>query len=215
MNLSPEALEQVLTDLADRADAHHVIDRVPAVRSRARRNAQRRAGALAGGLAVLLVLVAGLVGSGGLPLAHDQGPAKQPVPAGPFLSLQLLRDPAAEIAATPRQSGGRVVVVDMVLHGRVPQVSGYRAGDDVRVNLSELLLSSDGGNTTVTLRPTRAIHCDPGAPLVNIDLTVPVRLEYDEHVVTPRLGPHDLAASTGACLPVGLVLAKLTVTVVK
>ena len=80
MNLSPEAFEQVLTELADRADAHPVVDRVPAVRGRARRNARRRAGALVTALAVLIVMASGAAGFGGLPMLRGQDPAKKPAP---------------------------------------------------------------------------------------------------------------------------------------
>jgi len=72
MNRSPEAFKQILTELADRADAHPVMDRVPAVRRRARRNARRRAGALTAVLAVLIVLAAGVGGFSGLPLLRGQ-----------------------------------------------------------------------------------------------------------------------------------------------
>jgi hypothetical protein len=125
-----------------------------------------------------------------------------------------VRDERKESTLTPRVSGGRVVVINVILRGRVPQWSGYRAGADVKDNLWELLLTADGGNTTVTIRPTQAdFHCNPGAPLVDIDTSFPVTLQYRPDVVTPVLGPHDVRFTTGACLPVGLIEQKLTVVV--
>jgi hypothetical protein len=219
MNLSPEALEQVLTELADRADEHQVLDRVPAVRGRARRNARRRTGVLVAALTVVIVLASGVAGFGGLPLLRGEGvgPAKKLTvtsPVGPYLSVQLVRDEKAEATRTPRQHGGRVVIVNVVVHGRVPRWSGYQAGADVKDNLSEVMLTSDQGNTVVTIRPTQeGFQCDPHAPLVDIDTVIPVDLEYDPHVVAPVLGPHDLAVTVGACVPIGLVLRTLTVVV--
>src|SRR4051794_9145955 len=216
MNLSPEALEQALTALADRADAHPVLDRVPAVRGRARRNARRRAGALAATLTVVIVLASGVAGFGGLPLLRGQGlgPAKKAAPAGPYLSIQLVRDEKKEATLTPRVSGGRVVVVNVIMRGRVPQWSGYRPGADVKDNLWEALLIGDGGKMTVTVRPTKLdFHCAPNAPLVDMDTSFPVIINYEPGVATPMLGRHDLRFTASACPPVGLVQQKLTVVV--
>jgi hypothetical protein len=216
MNLSPEAFEQVLTELADRADGHQVLDRVPAVRGRARRNARRRVGALAAALTVLIVLASGVAGFGGLPLLRGQGlgPTKKPAPTGPYLTVQLVRDQKAEATLTPRFSGGRVVVIQVTLHGRVPQWSGYQAGADVRDNLWELLMNVDNDTSPWTVRPTqKGFHCDPGAPLVNIDTSFPVKLQFLPDAAFPMLGPHDLRFTAGACVPVGLVQQKLTIEV--
>jgi hypothetical protein len=215
MNLDSEVFEQVLTELAERADAHPTLDRLQAVRARARRNARRRVGALASGLAILIAVTAGVGSFGGLPLlrGQSQSPA-EPVPTGTYLSVRLVRDEAKEATLTPRFSGGRVVVVTVILHARVPQWSGYQAGADVTDNLSEMLLTADGGNMTVTVRPTQAgFRCDPGAPLVDIDTSFPVSLQYRPGVVTPMLGRHHLRFTAGACVPVGLVQQKLTVVV--
>jgi hypothetical protein len=142
------------------------------------------------------------------------GPATKPAPPAPYLSVQLVRDEAKEATLTPRFSGGRVVVINVILHGRVPRWSDYQAGADVKDNLWELLLTADGGNRTVTIRPTLAdFHCNPAAPLVDIDTSFPVTLQYQPGVVTPVLGPHDVRFTAGACLPVGLIEQKLTVVV--
>jgi hypothetical protein len=216
MNLSPEAFERVLTELADRADAHPVADRVPAVRARARRNARRRAGVVAAALTVLIVMASGAAGFGGLPLLRGQGagPAKKLNPPGPYLLAQLVRDEKREATLSPRVSGGRVVVINVSLRGRVPRWSGYQAGGDVRDNLWEALLIADGGDTTVNVRPTKLdFHCDPAAPLVDIDISFPVTLNYRPDVATPMLGRHDLRFTASACAPVGLVQQKLTIVV--
>jgi hypothetical protein len=216
MNLSPEAFEQVLAELADRADQHQVPDRVPAVRGRARRASRRRAGAVATALAVVIVIAFGVTGSGRLPFlrGHGPGPAHKPAPAKPYLSVQLIRDEGAEAGLTLRRSGGRMVVIKVTVHGLVPQASGYQPGADATENLSELVLTADGGNRTVTMRPTQqGFHCDAGAPLVRIDTSFPVKLEYDPGVATPMLGSHEVAFTAGACIPVGLILQKLTVVV--
>jgi hypothetical protein len=215
MNLSPEAFEQVLTELAARADEHQVVDRMPAVRGRARRNSRRRAGALVTALTVLIVLASGVAGFGGLPLLRGEGsPAKKPAPSGSYLNVQLVRDQKAEASLHPRVSGGRVVVVKVIIHGRVPQWSEYQAGTDVKANLWEMMLYADGGNTTVTIRPLQSgFHCNPGAPLVDINTSFPVTLNYEPHIATPMLGSHDVRFATGACVPVGLVQTTLTVVV--
>lgn len=217
MNPSPDAFERVLTELADRADRHTVVDRVLAVRGRARRNARRRAGALAAALTVLIVMASGVAGFGGLPLLRGQGPdpANKPAPPGPYLSVQLVRDEKKEATLTPRISGGRVVVVRVILHGRVPKWSGYQAGADVTDNLWEMLLTADNsGGYPVTLRPTQTgFRCDPGAPLVDIDTSIPVTIQYQPDEATPMLGPHELRFTAGACVPVGLIQQKLTVVV--
>jgi len=214
MNLSPEAFEQVLTELADRADGHQVVDRVPAVRGRARRNARRRAGALVTALTVLIVLASGMAGFGGLPVLRGQGPAEKPAPPKPYLSVQLVRDEAKEATTTPRYNGGRVVVVKVILRGRVPRWSGYQAGADVRDNLWEALLYADGGKDIVEVRPTQLkFHCDPAAPLVDIDMSFPLTLNYGPDRYIPMLGPHDLRFTASACAPAGLAQQKLTVVV--
>jgi hypothetical protein len=212
MNLSPEAFEQVLTELADRADAHPVVDRVPAVRGRARRNARRRAGALVTALAVLIVMASGAAGFGGLPMLRGQDPAKKPAPPRPYLSVQLVRDQKLEATRPPRFVGGRVVVVDVIMHGRVPRWTGYQSGADVRDNLWEALLYADHGSTIVTVRPTQLkFDCDPAAPLVDINTSFPVTLNYGPGRYIPMLGTHDLRFTASACAPAGLATAKLNV----
>jgi hypothetical protein len=85
---------------------------------------------------------------------------------------------------------------------------------DTTDNLWEILLSADNGNTGVTIRPTQAgFHCDPGAPLVDIDTSIPVTLDYRPDVVTPILGAHDVRVTAGACAPVGLVQQRTTIVV--
>jgi hypothetical protein len=215
MNLSPEAFEQVLAELADRADSHPVLDRVPAVRGRARRNARRRAGALAAALTVLIVLASGVTGFGGLPLLRGQGagPAKKG-PDGAYLSVQLLRDEKEEATRTPYFRGGRVVVINVILHGRVPRWAGYQPGTDVRNNFWEMEMITDHGNNTLAMRPMQEnFHCNPRAPLVDVDTSVPVTLEYQPGIVTPVFGPHDVRFTVGACVPVGLVQQTTTVVV--
>jgi hypothetical protein len=214
MNLSPEAFEQVLTELADRADGHQVVDRVPSVRGRARRNARRRAGAMAAALAVVIVLVSGVAGFGGLPILRGGGPGPaHELPPRPYLTVQLVRDEKKEAMTTPRQAGGRVVWVNVILHGRVPRRTGYQTGADVKQNLWELKLTADRGNYTVTVRPLQEVQCNADAPLVDIDTSIPMQLEYDPGNYIPMLGSHDLTFTTGACMPVGLIRKTLTVMV--
>jgi hypothetical protein len=207
MSLSPEAFEQALSELADRADAHQVPDRVPDVRGRARRTARRRAGAVAAALTVAIVLASGVAGFGGLPRLRGQAPADKPTPPGPFLNVQLVRDEAKEATITPRISGSRVLVVTVVLHGRVPQWSGYQAGAVATDNLWEMLFTPDNsGGTQRKLRPTQKnFHCAPDAPLVDIDATFSQTIQYAPDYATPMLGPHKIRFTAGACAPIGLV----------
>jgi hypothetical protein len=141
------------------------------------------------------------------------GPAKKSTPAGPYLTVQIVRDEKREATTVPRRSGGRVVWVNVILHGRVPQWSGYQPGTDVKNNLWELILTADRGLYTVTPRDVHAVRCDAGAPLVDIDTSIPIDLEYDPGNEIPMLGSHDLTFTTGACMPVGLVRKTLTVVV--
>jgi hypothetical protein len=96
----------------------------------------------------------------------------------------------------------------------VPQWSGYQAGADVKDNLWEALLIADGGTRTVAVRPTKLdFHCNPGAPLVDMDSSFPITLDYKPGMVTPVLGRHDLRFTASACAPVGLTQQKLTIVV--
>jgi hypothetical protein len=210
MNLSPEAFEQVLAELADRADGDQVVDRVPAVRRRARRNAQRRAGVLAASLVVLVVLASGVAGFGGLPSLRGEGAGPAATPAGPYLTVQLERDEKTEASVPPYTEGARAVVVNVILRGRVPQAAGYRPGDQITDNLRELNMGIDGRvNEGATAQ--KGFHCDPDAPLVDIDTSFLMTLNFAPLKNYRMLGPHELTFITGACAPVGQVVQKLTV----
>jgi hypothetical protein len=215
MNLSPEALEQVLTELADRADGHHVVDRVPAIRGRARRNARRRAGAMVTAVAVLAVVGSGVARFGGGPLLHGESPqpATTPAPTGPYLTVQLVRDEKTEATITPQTSGGRVVVVDVILHGRVPQASDYQAGAVSTDNLRELAMTADGRPAGSSSLAEPGFHCAPGVPLVDVDTSFLMTLQLAAEPNDPVVGPHHLTFTTDGCAPVGEVQQSLDIVV--
>jgi hypothetical protein len=208
MNLSPEALERVLTELADRADGDHVGDRVPAIRDRARRAARRRTGALAAVVTVLIVLATGATGFGGLPLLRGEGPdpAKRPAPIKPFLTISLVRDEKTAAMVKP-QMGGKIVVVKVTLRGRVPQVSDFDArGGKATDNLRGLLMDwGNGGGQGA--EPAEGFGCGAGAPLVDVNTSFLMTTEY------VRPGPETVTFKTGACDPIGQVEQKLTFVV--
>ncbi len=210
MNLSPEAFEQVLAELADRADANQVVDRVTAVRGRARRNAQRRAGTLVASLVVLVVLASGVAGFGGLSSLRGEGTGPAATPAAPYLTVRLERDEKTEASVPPYTKGARAVVINVILRGRVPQAAGYRPGEPITDNLRELNMGTDG-RVSQGATVQNGFHCDPDAPLVDIDTSFLMTLDFAPIKNYPMLGPHELTFVTGACAPVGPVVQKLTV----
>jgi hypothetical protein len=208
MNLSPEAFEQVLAELADRADDHQVVDRVPAVRGRARRAARRRAGAVAAAVTVIVVLATGVAGFGGMPLLRGEkpAPATKPTPTGPYLTVTLVRDERVAAVLKPER-GGRIVVINVILRGRVPQASTFdpkhgQATDNLRG--LQMDWGDRGGQGAL---PVEGFGCDAGAPLMDISTSFVMTHEYLQS------GPETVTFKTGACNPVGPVDQKLSFVV--
>jgi hypothetical protein len=106
-----------------------------------------------------------------------------------------------------------VVVVDVILRGRVPQASDYRAGGVVTDNLRELAMEADGRPAGSSRLAEKGFRCDPGAPLVNIDTSFLMTLQLGAAPNDPVVGPHQLTFATDGCAPVGEIQQSLDIVV--
>ncbi|MEP6762045.1 MAG: hypothetical protein ABJA93_11880 [Sporichthyaceae bacterium] len=204
MNLSPDALDRALTELAERADLDESVDRVPAIHHRARRAATVRLASVAGALAAVAAVVAITLGAGGLPFTRaDSVPAK-PAPK-PFLTVGL--ESQEELAAGLSDRGlGTPVVVQITFHGLVPQM--YNDAGELATGTDNLLsLQMYWDPRGWDGRGSSEYHCVRGAPLVKMD---------NEFLMTTyafRAGTHPITLRATACDPVGEVSEKLSLTV--
>lgn len=204
MNLSPDALDRALTELASRADLDESVDRVPAIHHRARRAATVRVASVAGGLAAVVAVVAITLGAGGLPFTRaDSVPAK-PAPK-PFLTVGL--DSQEELAAGLSDRGlGTPVVVQVTIHGLVPRMYN---------DVGELATGTDNLKYAKMYWDPRGYdgfsssdyHCEPGAPLVRVDS------QFLMTTYATRAGTHPITFRTAGCDPVGEVSKKMSLTV--
>jgi hypothetical protein len=148
MNLSPEGLERLLTELADRADSDQVGDRVPAIRGRVRRAARRRAAALAAAATVIIVL-----------LAPDEKVAAllKPQRGGRIVVISVTIRGRVPQASTFDARDGKPT-------------------DNLRELLMDW--GNEGWEGTQGVLPVEGFGCDAGAPFIDISTSFVVTHEY-------------------------------------
>lgn len=200
MTNADEHVARLLTQLAERADGHDPLDRVPLVRRRARRTAVVRTTVLAGGLAAVVALVVA-VGSGAVPLLRGH----RPEPARPATVATLVVDMRQDDGLTdsvPRRVPGPRAVVVVHVHGLVPA----RAVKDVSPSGREYLLGFKLFTTGLQRSATPEDGpCVPGGSLVPVDDEFPIEVQF------AKKGANQVTYETAACPPVGSVRRTITV----
>lgn len=205
MNLSPDALDRALNDLASRADQDEFADRVPAIHRRARRAATVRVASVAGGLAAVVAVVAITLGAGSLPFTRAVSVPAKPAPK-PLLTVGLESQEELAAGLSDRGLGGKPVVVQVTIHGLVPQM--YNDAGEVGTGTENLkyvrmywgprgydgVLSSD-------------YRCEPGAQLVRVDTQFLMTNYFT------RAGTYPITFVAAACGSVGEVSKQMSLIV--
>lgn len=203
MNLSPDALDRALTELASRADLDGSVDRVPAIHRRARRAATVRVASVAGAVTALVAVIA--ITLGGVPFTRaDSAPAK-PAPK-PFLTVGLESQPESAAGLPDRGLGGHAAVVQVTIHGLVPQ--RYNDAGEVGTgtdNLKHFRMYWDPRGYEGMV--SSDYHCEPGARLVRVDTQFLMTGYYRQP------GTYPITFVTAGCGSVGEVSKKLDLIV--
>jgi hypothetical protein len=198
-----ERVRDLLTQLAGRADADLVPERVNAVHRRVRRARTVRRAAAAGALTVALAAGVG-VRTGDLPWRRAQVPdPARPVPTPTAsLAVDVRQDDQATDTVPNRQAPAAQAVLVIRIHGRVPARPVTEVSASGREHLLGLRIAESGGYEGTSAEPA---DCRPGAPLVEVDD------EFSHVLHVDRPGRNLVTVIVTACGPVGTVSRTITV----